>query len=396
MKRLLLICGAAALLCACQPKGFVLDGSIDNAEGAKVSLIDASTQQEVNNARIENGKFRMEGSVDAPGRYILQIDTNDPDTPSDKADAQKIFATDFYLENSKIAISADTRTLPTIYWQEGRVTEPALVTGSRQEELRRALDERRKEVNARLNGLYKRMSAEYYIPLEEGRAEEARKAGVEIVRAEQQAQDERTQIMIEFAREHPEAAVSFDEISYLMGGLTSLTAAEVDEYLAILAPAWEGTPQFEQLKGLAGMTKRLAVGEPYIDCEFYNLDGEKVKLSTVIPQGRYVMLEFWASWCGPCRGEIPHLKHIREIYPDFDIISISVDEKDADWKRALNEEKMDWVQLRDEGFTAGKAFSEYQVMGIPCCLVLDPQGRFYKVNMRGAYLDAFLQELYGR
>lgn len=396
MKRLLLICGAAALLCACHPKGFVLDGSIDNAEGAKVSLIDASTQQEVNNARIENGKFRMEGSVDAPGRYILQIDTNDPDTPSDKADAQKIFATDFYLENSKIAISADTRTLPTIYWQEGRVTEPALVTGSRQEELRRALDERRKEVNARLNGLYKRMSEEYYIPLEEGRAEEARKAGVEIVRAEQQAQDERTQIMIEFAREHPEAAVSFDEISYLMGGLTSLTAAEVDEYLAILAPAWEGTPQFEQLKGLAGMTKRLAVGEPYIDCEFYNLDGEKVKLSTVIPQGRYVMLEFWASWCGPCRGEIPHLKHIREVYPDFDIVSVSVDDKDADWKRALKEEKMDWVQLRDEGFTAGKAFSEYQVMGIPCCLVLDPQGRFYKVNMRGAYLDAFLQELYGR
>ena len=396
MKRLLLICGAAALLCACQPKGFVLDGSIDNAEGAKVSLIDASTQQEVNNARIENGKFRMEGSVDAPGRYILQIDTNDPDTPSDKADAQKIFATDFYLENSKIAISADTRTLPTIYWQEGRVTEPALVTGSRQEELRRALDERRKEVDARLNGLYKRMSEEYYIPLEEGRAEEARKAGVEIVRAEQQAQDERTQIMIEFAREHPEAAVSFDEISYLMGGLTSLTAAEVDEYLAILAPAWEGTPQFEQLKGLAGMTKRLAVGEPYIDCEFYNLDGEKVKLSTVIPQGRYVMLEFWASWCGPCRGEIPHLKHIREVYPDFDIVSVSVDDKDADWKRALKEEKMDWVQLRDEGFTAGKAFSEYQVMGIPCCIVLDPQGRFCKVNMRGAYLDAFLQELYGR
>ena len=181
-----------------------------------------------------------------------------------------------------------------------------------------------------------------------------------------------------------------------MGGLTSLTAAEVDEYLAILAPAWEGTPQFEQLKGLAGMTKRLAVGEPYIDCEFYNLDGEKVKLSTVIPQGRYVMLEFWASWCGPCRGEIPHLKHIREVYPDFDIVSVSVDDKDADWKRALKEEKMDWVQLRDEGFTAGKAFSEYQVMGIPCCLVLDPQGRFYKVNMRGAYLDAFLQELYGR
>ena len=396
MKRLLLICGAAALLCACQPKGFVLDGSIDNAEGAKVSLIGASTQQEVNNARIEKGKLRMEGSVDAPGRYILQIDTNDPDTPSDKADAQKIFATDFYLENSKIAISADTRTLPTIYWQEGRVTEPALVTGSRQEELRRALDERRKEVNARLNGLYKRMSEEYYIPLEEGRAEEARKAGVEIVRAEQQAQDERTQIMIEFAREHPEAAVSFDEISYLMGGLTSLTAAEVDEYLAILAPAWEGTPQFEQLKGLAGMTKRLAVGEPYIDCEFYNLDGEKVKLSTVIPQGRYVMLEFWASWCGPCRGEIPHLKHIREVYPDFDIVSVSVDDKDADWKRALKEEKMDWVQLRDEGFTAGKAFSEYQVMGIPCCIVLDPQGRFCKVNMRGAYLDAFLQELYGR
>lgn len=396
MKRVMTICGAAALLCSCQPRGFVINGEIVNAEGAKVTLVEEASETRLDSATIQNGQFRFDGHIDCPARYLLEVDMNPQDTPADELDPQLIRVAAFYLENSEISVLADAETMPTLFWQEGRTVEPAVIEGSEQEDLRAQLEEHRGEANAKLTALGKRMVDEYYIPLDEGRFEEARKAGIEIARAEQLAQAERLKATLEFVREHPAAAVSRDEISYLLFGLTPLTAAEIDEYLAILAPAWEGTPQFDKLKDQAAQAKTLAVGEPFIDCEFYNLDGEKVKLSSVIPQGRYVMLEFWASWCGPCRGEIPHLKHVREIYPDFDIISISLDDKESEWKRAVEEEKMDWVQLRDEGFMNGHAFNRYGVTGIPCCIVLDEQGHFYKVNMRGAYLDAFLHELYGR
>lgn len=395
MKKIIMLCGAAAMLGSCQSDGFVIDGKIAHADGAQVTLIREITQERIDSAKIENGQFRFKGKVETPERYLLEVNANPAGTPAQDLDVEKIFLTAFYLENSKISVSADTETMQTLYWQQDREVKPTVVIGSTQEDLRKQLDKRRRAINDRLGEIAERMINEYYIPLDAGKAEEAGKAGVEIAREEEQVMAERQEVTLAFVREHPEAAVSFDEVSFLMGDIPGITAAQIDELLAILAPAWEGSPKFEQLKEQAAKARKLAVGEPYIDCEFYNLDGELVRLSSVIPKGRYVMLEFWASWCGPCRGEIPHLKHVRKAYPDFDIISISLDEKHDVWKQVLKEEKMDWMQLRDNGFQQGRAFNDYRVTGIPCCIILDPEGRFCKVNMRGAYLDAFLQDLYG-
>ena len=107
------------------------------------------------------------------------------------------------------------------------------------------------------------------------------------------------------------------------------------------------------------------------------------------------MLEFWASWCGPCRGEIPHLKHVWKEYKDkgFDIVSISVDEENKDWQKALREEKMDWPQLNDPKGVQGPAQQVYNITGVPACILLDKEGRIYKTDTRGAYLDAELENL---
>ena len=97
------------------------------------------------------------------------------------------------------------------------------------------------------------------------------------------------------------------------------------------------------------------------------------------------MLEFWASWCGPCRGEIPHLRHVYQDYKDkgFEIISISIDEKKTDWDKAMKEEKMVWKQLCDPNGFKGPVAQKYNITGVPTCILLDKEGRIFKTEMRG-------------
>lgn len=399
IKPVIAIFGAAALLCACQPKGYVIDGTLANAEGAKVVLVKRMPTEEVrvDSTVVRDGKFRLEGRVESPDLYMLEVNLNPEGTSMEEMDYDKMFKADFYLENSPVTFEADLNTMASYFWNPERKTVDPVIRGSREQALCEQLDASRSEVKRELDSLSKRMVDEYYRPAAEGE-KVAVETAIEIAEAEMKTVERYRSQTLDFVRANPGAAVSFDEVSYLFGSgsVSPFTADQIDEYMALLEPAWKGTAKYAWLSEQAAKAKKLAVGEKFIDCEFYNLAGEKVKLSSVIPEGKFAMLEFWASWCGPCRGEIPHLKHVREVYPDFDIISVSVDDKDADWQQAVREEGMDWVQLRDEGFVNGKAMELYGVVGVPCCIILDKEGRFYKTNMRGAYLDAFLKELYGR
>ena len=119
-------------------------------------------------------------------------------------------------------------------------------------------------------------------------------------------------------------------------------------------------------------------------------------LSQYVPKGKVVKLEFWASLCGPCRAEIPHLKHLNETKADqFSIVSISLDENLASWKKAMKEEGMIWTQLVDDKGFEGEIAQAYNIFGIPHSLVLDEEGRIRKVGLRGAYIDACIEEMAG-
>jgi thiol-disulfide isomerase/thioredoxin len=112
-------------------------------------------------------------------------------------------------------------------------------------------------------------------------------------------------------------------------------------------------------------------------------------------RGKYVLLDFWASWCGPCRASIPHLKEMYKKYHDrgFDILSISIDKKDADWRKAMAEEDMPWSQVLAP--ESGKDTQKlYQFIGIPHMLLLDDQGRIMVINARGALLEEALAKIF--
>lgn len=138
---------------------------------------------------------------------------------------------------------------------------------------------------------------------------------------------------------------------------------------------------------------------------------EKVKLGKVAPhfsyptpegvmvspedyKGKIVVIDFWASWCGPCRNEIPHLKEVYEKYRSkgIEMLSVSIDKKEADWHKALAEENMAWAQVLAPN--AGKqTMKDYQFSGIPFIIILDKEGKIVAKQLRGKKIDEKLDEL---
>lgn len=393
--------GMAALLAACQQtqkEQYSIDGMLtgDNIETGMAYLQKYQNGEYVrlDSAVVENGAFTLKGKVDYPEMYNLCIELGDQ---TEKESAQKILWLNFYLENSPISIEGDANTLPEATWNPDKKYTKPVIRGSKTEDLYQQLNQSLKAYDDSIAILNNRYGEEYYKPrFEKNNTVDYDKAGIAIVKEEQKQLALRQEKILEFIKQNPTSVVALDQIKMILSGtFTDFTVQQIDNMYNMVAPSWQGTQQLQELSTLVNAVKPLAMGEKYIDIDVQTPDGKMVKLSSLIPEGKYTMLEFWASWCGPCRGEIPHLRKVNKQYKDFAIISISVDEKEKDWQKAMKEEKMIWTQARITDGIMGETVKKYNLTGVPTCIILDKEGRFYKTNMRGAYLDNVLQELYG-
>lgn len=136
---------------------------------------------------------------------------------------------------------------------------------------------------------------------------------------------------------------------------------------------------------------RVKEGMPAPDFTFQNEKGKTIHLDKL--KGKITLIDFWASWCGPCRKEIPHVKKYYEEYKNKGIqfVSVSIDAKKDAWTKALKEEQMPWLQgwTPDSGKTVLKT---YQFNGIPFLILLDKKGNIYRKHLRGEKIKQAIED----
>ena len=348
MKKILLFAACTALLSASGSKiKYVIEGNLAGLSGT-VYLFDEE-QNVVDSAAVDNGAFHFKGTAESPAMYML----------SDAKDLPGTFYARFILEPGTIAIS-DGAENPMLKTATGTPANDACA--------------------AYTEASYK-LITEYR---DESTSEERRTAIEE-------EYDNLARQAIEQNRSNLFGATMLAGQSYELSGQETLD--EIAKF----------PPEMQQNKVLANLRKqaeaklRTDVGQPFTDVTAPDAEGNDISLKSVVgnPANKYVLLDFWASWCGPCMGEVPHLvKTYKEFHKKgFEIFGVSFDDDRGKWLDAVKENKMEWIHVSELNSWDNQAREDYAVQGIPANFLIDSDGKIIARDLRGEELYAKIAEL---
>lgn len=192
-----------------------------------------------------------------------------------------------------------------------------------------------------------------------------------------------------------------DNISNLVGVqlLTSYSSAfDAERILPLvdrIPAAYANNEDVVKMKEYMATLARTAVGEKFIDFTMDTPEGESVALSDFIAKNKYTLIDFWASWCGPCRAEMPNVVAAYKKYraKGFGIVGVSLDRDAEAWKQAIKDLGITWPQMSDLKAWECEGARLYGVRSIPATVLVDQEGTIVARNLRGDAIAAKLSEL---
>jgi peroxiredoxin len=197
---------------------------------------------------------------------------------------------------------------------------------------------------------------------------------------------ERRHIMTQFVRANPGSQISLRALAHVAGFGRDLDPAAMGPLFEGLAPAVRQSPDGQAFAARLAEARRLGVGQLAPDFTQNDPSGRSVSLRDF--RGQYVLLDFWASWCKPCRAENPALVAAYQQFKSrhFTVLSVSLDQDKDKWEKAIAADGLNWTHVSDLKLEQNEVARRYGIEGVPQNLLIGPDGRILALNLHGAAL----------